>query len=87
MRVLCIDGDEWISRKTGKAHTGPKAGEECVVIGDWNFPDGSCGYLLENYPAEAYYMKKFFIPLSDRDETEYAQGILEKITAPEKQLV
>lgn len=87
MRVLCIDGDEWVSRKTKKAFIGPKTREECVVIGEWNFPDGTSGYLLENYPAETYYMKKFFIPLSDKDETEYAEEIMEKITIPEKQLM
>lgn len=66
MKVLCIkkDGD-WIDKIRNDIEEGPQFGEECIVNRvheDY--------YILRGYPQNKSYAPKWFIPVSDIDETE-----------------
>lgn len=84
MKVLCLyEGKYWTSKNSGRQEIGPEYNEICTVS-----EEGDDYYCLEEYPITstgiAAFNKKWFIPLSDKDETEYADEVLESIFQPVK---
>lgn len=74
MKLLCISED-WIKTDNPNQRIyGPKFLEECTITDTSNF-----GYQLLGYNPYCWYEKCYFIPISDKDETEYAEKVLEEI--------
>jgi hypothetical protein len=61
MKVMCIINEPW------EVGVGPSFSEEVTA---YESPAHENFYKLIEYPHEYSYNKKYFIPLSDQDETE-----------------
>lgn len=72
MEVLCIHDGPWT------LEDGPKYMEKCTVLKIKKYKNQN-GYILQEYNVRIIYNSKFFIPISDIDETELVN---EKIEHP-----
>jgi hypothetical protein len=79
MRLLCIKEGDWHGRLTGIPcpFPSPKYGEQVTAIGE---TDSGLAYLLAEYVyGKMGFTKRNFIPLSNIDEIEYADKVLEEM--------
>lgn len=78
-KVLCIKQGNWIGVVSNTVFDGPKYNEICTVV-----EETFDAYLLLEWPDDAGWDKCRFIPLSDKDETEYADEVLTRLFQPVK---
>jgi len=81
-KVICIKNGPWINIATQKVNPiGPKYGDECTVVKESLFSDGSgkkC-FILAEYPTQTGgYGARHFIPLDGPDERERLEAWQEK---------
>lgn len=72
MKLLCIKEGCWVNNFTGRpTQKGPTYGEECLVLktdeeGYYHIK----GYEYDKWGFRRFFNPKYFIPLSEIDETE-----------------
>lgn len=85
MKLLCINQKGWKRQDNNQIVNGPKYMEEVTVDG---VRESDKFYHLSEYPTigiqNAYWKPDSFIPLSDKDETEYADEVLTRLFQPVK---
>lgn len=71
MKAMCIKQGDWVYINTGKIAPGnhPKYGDIVTILREQEKRGSICLILLE-FPYPEGYLKRWFIPCSEIDETE-----------------